>query len=110
MADIKRLPGPWLQQFEWQLHAACRGMDSAIFFHPPAERNSQREDRVARAKAVCSGCPAIAACRTWALHTMEPYGIWGGLSEDERATLLGVPTLRWGGRRSPTGQPSSPNH
>ena len=24
MADIKRLPGPWLQQFEWQLHAACR--------------------------------------------------------------------------------------
>jgi hypothetical protein len=26
-----------------------------------------------------------------------------GLSEDERVTLLGVPTLRWGGRRNTTG-------
>ena len=103
MADIKRLPGPQLEEYEWQLDAACRGMDSAIFFHPPAERNTRRDNRIARAKAICRCCPAIIACRAWALRTMEPYGIWGGLSEDERAALLGVPSLRWGGRRSTTG-------
>ena len=93
MADIKRLPGPWLQQFEWQLHAACRGMDSAIFFHPPAERNSQREDRIARAKAVCSGCPARYTRPPGPGHftPWSPTESRGGLSEDERATLLGFP-------------------
>jgi hypothetical protein len=25
----------------------------------------------------------------------EPYGVWGGLSEDERASLLGVESLRY---------------
>jgi WhiB family redox-sensing transcriptional regulator len=25
----------------------------------------------------------------------EPYGIWGGLSEDERARILGVHSLRY---------------
>jgi WhiB family transcriptional regulator, redox-sensing transcriptional regulator len=102
MADIKRLPGPWLPEFEWQLDAACRGMDSEIFFHPAAERNAQRDERIARAKAICQRCPAITACRTWALQTMEPYGIWGGLSESERAAILGVPSLLWGGRRERT--------
>ena len=102
MADVKRLPGPWLDAYKWQLDAACRGMDSAIFFHPPAERNSDRQWRINRAKAICTSCPVIDACRTWALRTMEPYGIWGGLSESERATLLDVPSLRWGGRGTPT--------
>jgi hypothetical protein len=38
MADIQRLPGPNADEYEWQLHAACRGMDSSIFFHPADER------------------------------------------------------------------------
>jgi len=100
MADTERLPGPRLEDYEWQLEAACRVLDSTIFFHPPAARNIQRDSRIARAKAICRDCPAIVACRAWALRTMEPYGIWGGLSEDARTTLLGVPTLRWGGRRT----------
>jgi WhiB family redox-sensing transcriptional regulator len=27
-------------------------------------------------------------CRTHALSVQEPYGIWGGLSEDEREVIL----------------------
>jgi WhiB family redox-sensing transcriptional regulator len=28
----------------------------------------------------------------------EPYGIWGGRSEDERAAMLGVASLRYPAR------------
>ena len=98
MADTKRLPEPLVDQWEWQLAAACRGMDSGTFFHPPDERNSAREERIARAKAVCRACPAIQQCREHALRVREPYGIWGGLSEDERAGLLGVQSLRYPAR------------
>jgi WhiB family redox-sensing transcriptional regulator len=31
----------------------------------------------------------IAACRAHALAVQEPYGIWGGLSEDDRLAILG---------------------
>ena len=75
--------------------AACRGMDSAAFFHPPAERNAAREKRITQAKAVCRACPAIVECREHALRVREPYGVWGGLSEEERAALLGVASLRY---------------
>ena len=44
--------------------------------------------REMRAKAVCSGCPVIDSCLRWALAAREPYGVWGGLSVEEREALL----------------------
>ena len=98
MADTTRLPGPVEQHWEWQLQAACRGMDVSAFYHPPGERSADRDRRISAAKAICCTCPAITACRTHALTVREPYGIWGGLSEAERADLLGVVSLRYPGR------------
>lgn len=40
-------------------------------------------------------------CRRHALRTREPYGIWGGLSEEERAEILGVVNLRIPGQTTP---------
>src|SRR4051794_3723128 len=94
MADTTRLPAPLVSYWDWQAQAACRGMDSSIFFHPPDERNEARRERIAAARRICSACPALAACREHVLVVREPYGIWGGLSEDERATALGVQSLR----------------
>ena len=37
----------------------------------------------------------INQCATWALTTREPYGVWGGLSETERATILGLQSLKY---------------
>ncbi len=37
---------------------------------------------------VCHRCPVITACLQHALGVPESYGIWGGLSEEERATLV----------------------
>jgi len=95
MADITRLPKPLAVHWEWQVRAACRGMDTATFFHPPNERDAAREARIAQAKAVCRRCPAIDDCLDHALRVRAPYGVWGGLSEDERASLLSVESLRY---------------
>ena len=109
MADIARLPGPAIDSYEWQLHAACRGMDSDTFFHPPDERNKARADRIAAAKAICRHCPAIAACRDHALSVREPYGIWGGLSEEQPETErlgLVIARLRYPARIADSANPA----
>lgn len=84
MAEISRLPGPNAQLWEWQLRGACRSVSSDLFFHPEGERGPSRRNRELAAKKVCARCPVIAQCRTHALAVREPYGVWGGMSEDER--------------------------
>ena len=94
MADIRRLPGPNSELWDWQLEGACRGNDSSLFFHPEGERGPARSGREARAKQICAGCPVVEPCRAHALSVREPYGVWGGMSEAERdeelAATLGV--------------------
>jgi WhiB family redox-sensing transcriptional regulator len=84
MAEISRLPGPVADLWEWQLDGACRTADSRLFFHPEGERGPARRERDAAAKAVCAACPVMQQCRTHALTVREPYGVWGGLTEDDR--------------------------
>ena len=98
MADTRRMPGPHVTYWDWQLNAACRGMASSTFFHPPDERGDLRQARIHQAKAICRGCPVINQCLAHALQIPEPYGIWGGLSEDERAERLGEQSLRYPAR------------
>jgi WhiB family transcriptional regulator, redox-sensing transcriptional regulator len=73
----------------WQLRAACRGPQSAVFF-PPAvfERKDEKIDREARAKDICRTCPVKEPCLEYAVRIREPHGIWGGLNESERRNLL----------------------
>ncbi|MDX6356547.1 MAG: WhiB family transcriptional regulator, redox-sensing transcriptional regulator [Streptomyces sp.] len=89
MADFSRLPGPNADLWDWQLVAACRGVDSSLFFHPEGERGAARSAREASAKEVCMRCPVRAECATHALAVREPYGVWGGLTEDEREAMMG---------------------
>ncbi|WP_194784693.1 WhiB family transcriptional regulator [Actinomyces haliotis] len=88
MTESSRQPGPIVALWEWQYEGACRGMDSAAFFHPEGERGSSRRRRDEEAKAVCQTCPVIVDCRNHALATHEPYGVWGGLTEEERRGLI----------------------
>ena len=66
----------------------CRDADPEIFFHPEGERGGTRRRRDEAAKAICARCPVIEQCREHALAVQEPYGVWGGLSEDERAQIV----------------------
>ena len=59
-----------------------------MFYHPENERGPSRARREREAKQVCAQCPVIASCRNWALVAREPYGVWGGLSAEERESVL----------------------
>ena len=61
----------------WQDQANCLGVDPDLFF--PERGASTRE-----AKEVCRGCVVRGECLEYALANGEKFGIWGGLSEDER--------------------------
>jgi WhiB family redox-sensing transcriptional regulator len=74
-----------------RLRAACRDVDSTVFFSPDGERPPQRDARETRAKAICGRCPVIRQCATYAIQYGERYGVWGGLSERERAALAPGP-------------------
>lgn len=88
MANVRRLPGPIADIWDWQRFGACRGRDSAQFFHPDGERGSSRNRREMAAKAVCRSCPVRPECAAHALAVREPYGVWGGFTEAERLRLL----------------------
>jgi WhiB family redox-sensing transcriptional regulator len=87
MAEISRLPGPVADIWEWQLQGSCRDADPRLFFHPEGERGPARRERDAAARQVCSTCPVLQQCRSHALTVREPYGVWGGLTEDDREAV-----------------------
>lgn len=69
---------------DWRVDAACRPLDSAIFF---PDRTAYRNNDVAGAKAVCRRCPVREECLEAAMDGREKIGIWGGLTPLERANL-----------------------
>ena len=77
---------PLLSHWEWQFHAAGRGMDSSVFFSPPSERGEARRSRESRARSVCRDCPVQVPCASFAVRTSQPFGVWGGLTEADRDT------------------------
>jgi WhiB family redox-sensing transcriptional regulator len=85
MTDVRRLPGPNADFWDWQMQAACRGLDSSLFFHPEGERGAAKAARESAAKALCASCPVLSQCREHAMRVREPFGVWGGLTESERA-------------------------
>ena len=87
MAEIAVLPALISDQWDWQFHGACRGLDAELFFNPDFERGPSKRAREASAKAVCATCPVRKDCLDWALSVGEPYGIWGGTSPVERQEM-----------------------
>ena len=87
MAELSRLPVAVADVWEWQLDGSCREADARLFFHPDGERGPARRKRDAAAMAVCAGCPVIEQCRRHGLSVREPYGVWGGLTEDDREEI-----------------------
>ena len=73
----------------WHLKAACRGPESATCFPPSMpERRDEREARETKAKQICAQCGVRGDCLDFAVRVREPHGIWGGLTEAERRSLL----------------------
>lgn len=65
---------------EWFSRARCTGLTSIFFTETTAG--------IARAKAICTLCPVRDECLDYALRTKQEYGVWGGLSENERVARM----------------------
>lgn len=64
----------------WAERGACRDVDPDSLFVPGAAQH--------RAKRVCAACPVRTECLTEALDNRMEFGIWGGMTERERRSLL----------------------
>ncbi|HVL28940.1 MAG TPA: WhiB family transcriptional regulator [Acidimicrobiales bacterium] len=64
----------------WRDQAACRGLDTDVFF-------PLTDEEAGEAKAVCATCPVRELCLEYALVTRQDDGVWGGLTETERRRL-----------------------
>jgi WhiB family redox-sensing transcriptional regulator len=66
----------------WRKEANCIGADLEIFFPDIPTNRSSLE-----AKALCRQCPVALECLEEALQQPEEFGIFGGLTRDERQGL-----------------------
>jgi WhiB family redox-sensing transcriptional regulator len=74
-------------QWEWQLHAACRGCDTDTFFPTTASGWGARQSRPPRhIQRLCDSCPVRIDCLNHAL-TWNEEGIWGGTTTAQRAAI-----------------------
>lgn len=84
---------------DWRDSAACREMDFYPFFaaiSDDPETPLQEARRVRDAKAICVTCPVRQECRDYAVSIDEKYGVWGGLTYDERCAHKEQKTCRNG--------------
>ncbi|UNB52961.1 WhiB family transcriptional regulator [Mycolicibacterium sp. YH-1] len=72
----------------WRKHARCRTEDPGLFSHPDGERGHARARRQQQARQVCAQCPVTRQCGEHSIAFQEAFGIWGGLTEADRTTLL----------------------
>ncbi|OAK56226.1 WhiB family transcriptional regulator [Rhodococcoides kyotonense] len=79
----------------WRDWARCKNLGSDLFF-------GSKEDQVGAefAKALCRRCPVVAECLRFALLEHETFGIWGGMTPEERRWARLPCAHRWRKLRS----------
>ena len=88
MARVVGQLQPISEVWDWQMHGRCRDRSTSQFFHPDDDLGRiSRRLREEAAKRLCVSCPVRKQCATHALTVNEEYGVWGGFSETDRATL-----------------------
>lgn len=64
----------------WNSNAACKDTDPDLLFVQGAAQN--------RVKTICAACNVRTECLAVALDNQIEYGVWGGMTERERRSLL----------------------
>ncbi len=65
----------------WRDKAACKSLDTNIFFGSPKSEN------ISLAKKICKNCSVNAECLKSAL-TYQYHGVWGNTTEEERNYII----------------------
>jgi WhiB family redox-sensing transcriptional regulator len=69
----------------WFESALCRGK-THLFYGDELGRSApaKRRQRETVAKSICAVCPVVDECLKTALENDDDFGIWGGLTPNER--------------------------
>lgn len=84
LPNLKPLSSSW----DWQQEGLCRKEDPETFFLDYNLRGSEKKRKIEKARSICKECPVRKECLNHALTAPEIYGVWGGLSEEERILIL----------------------
>jgi len=79
---INLLFAPLGEDMDWQGYGLCAQPDQ-----DPEKWFPERPDKALKGKKatkLCNQCMVRTECAEWALRVHEPYGIWGGLTEEDR--------------------------
>lgn len=68
------------EDHNWTVRGACAQLDPDAFFVQGAEQH--------QVKIACNGCPVRLECLADALDNRMEFGVWGGMTERERRSLL----------------------
>lgn len=68
-------------KLDWEEYVPCKEVGPQEMY--PASESKQLKV----AQRICSMCPAQAECLTIAIAMDEPFGVWGGTSEKQRAEM-----------------------
>lgn len=78
-------------EWSWRYDAKCKDVDTDIFY-PPRDR-ALYKPIADKAKGICWGddghgeCPVRRECLWYSIEQEDTHGIWGGMSNRERAHL-----------------------
>ena len=85
---------PVYDEWAWQEESNCRNADSDLFFLDPMMRGKEKRNKEQEAKKICKGCPVVQQCLNHALSIPEFFGVWGGMTADQRNVILRKQGLR----------------
>lgn len=76
--DPRIFPIPRAKEENWRDDALCAQYDPSMFF-------PEKGIPASTAKKICEECPVRNQCLAFALKNSEAFGIWGGMTSNQRA-------------------------
>jgi hypothetical protein len=78
---------PKYSEVDWD-SAECRRLEiyTDLFYDIEEERSVNAYDHINAVRAICVSCPIWKDCLTYAFQN-ENYGMWGGMTAQERASI-----------------------
>lgn len=73
------------KQVEWE-RASCKGLDTEIFYLMRTDLFQLEGIQYNHLRRICFECPIMKECLQIGT-SLERYGFWGGLSEEERTAI-----------------------
>ena len=78
---------PQYSEVDWE-QAECKRLEiyTDLFYDIEEERSVNAYDHINAVRAICLSCPIWKDCLTYAFQH-ENYGMWGGMTSQERASI-----------------------